>query len=269
MPSSFNWLTEWNFQPSILLGLGALVAAYLLSVGALRHRFPNSTPIAPRQLALFLAGAAIIFLALVSPIDEIGDQYLFSVHMTQHLLLTLVMPPLLLLGTPAWMLRPLLRYRLFYATGRWLTSAIPALVLFNLLFALYHVPALYDLILQNETLHTLVHLALIATAVITWMPICSPTDELPRLPYSAQILYLFLAAIPPTILGAVITFAPAAIYSTYAAAPRVFGIPALEDQQYAGLIMWVPGASVYLIALTIVFFKWFNQSGAVEQSKLA
>ncbi|MBI3537244.1 MAG: cytochrome c oxidase assembly protein [Chloroflexi bacterium] len=268
MPADFNWLSVWNWEPSILLGLAALCGAYGLSIGRLRHRFQNSTSTPPRQIAIFFAGVMIIFFALVSPIDAMGDHYLFSFHMTQHLLLTLVMPPLLLLGTPAWMIEPLLRSRFFYALGRWITSALPALSIFNLLFGFYHLPALYDLSLRNEILHLIVHLALMISAVITWMPICSPTKILPRLPHSAQVLYLFIAAIPPTILGAIITFSDRVLYPTYLAAPRVFGISALEDQQSAGLIMWLPGATIYLIALTIVFFKWFNHSESVEQSNL-
>ncbi|MBI3912716.1 MAG: cytochrome c oxidase assembly protein [Chloroflexi bacterium] len=271
MPESVRWLTAWDFEPSILIGLLLICSAYFASLGPLRRRFANSSPPEPRQIALFLAGAVAILLALVSPIDEIGDHYLFSFHMTQHLLLTMVMPPLLLLGIPGWMLAPFLRYRFFYAVGRSLTRAIPALLLFNVFFAFYHIPALYDLTLRDHNIHIVVHLFLMATALIAWMPICSPTPELPRLPFAAQILYLFIQAIPPTILGAVITFGTGILYPTYARAPRLFGMSALEDQQWAGMIMWIPGAGIYLTALTIVFFKWFGKTDSgqtLEGSKL-
>ena len=268
MLSGFDWLAAWNWEPSVLIGLFAICSAYFASIGPLRHRFQNSTPPSPRQITFFLTGAACIFVALVSPIDFIGDHYLFSFHMTQHLLLTLIMPPILLLGIPGWMLDPYLRYRFIYSFARYLTSAIPALLLFNFLFGFYHLPALYDLTLRNEIVHLIVHLLLMLTAIITWMPICSPTNELPRLPHSAQILYLFVAAIPPTILGAIITFSESVLYPTYLAAPRLFGFSALEDQQYAGLVMWIPGAGIYFFALTLIFFKWFNHSESIEQSKL-
>lgn len=265
MPDSVRWLTAWNWEPSVLLGLILFCSAYWISIGPRRHRFANSLPVAPRQIALFVAGAVAIFVALVSPLDAIGDHFLFSFHMTQHLLLTLVMPPLLLLGIPGWMLTPILRFRFFYAPARFFTAPLIALALFNVVFALYHVPALYDLTLRDHNIHIVAHFLLMASAVITWMPIVSPTRELPRLPYSAQILYLFAQSIPPTILGAIITFAESILYPTYAAAPRVFGISALEDQQWAGLIMWIPGAAIYLIALTIVFFRWFGKTDASSQ----
>ena len=138
--------------------------------------------------------------------------------------------------------------------------------MFNLIFTAYHVPALYDLSLQNNTFHIFVHLLLMATAVIAWWPILSPMTELPRLPQPGQILYLFFDAIPPTLLGALITFGEVVLYPTYANAPRIFGISALDDQIGAGLIMWIPGAMVYLLALTIVFFKWFGSEDGAERA---
>lgn len=249
---------NWNFQPSILLGITFLLGGYLAAIGPLRTNFPDARPVSNGRVVSFFIGALCIVAALVSPIDDIGDHYLFSVHMTQHLLLTLAAPPLLLLGTPDWLARPLLALPLVLRLGRYLTRAAPALLLFNFVFVAYHVPALYEMSLQNESLHIAIHILLMITATVTWMPVLSPLQELPRLSYPFQILYLFLAAIPPTILAALITFATDVLYPTYASAPRVFGIPAIDDQQIAGLVMWIPGTTVYLTALSLVFFKWFG-----------
>ncbi len=268
--SASLWLTDWNWAPSIILGLVLLCGVYFYGVGPLRRRFGWAPEIDTRQIALFLSGAFIIFIALASPLDEIGDHYLFSAHMVQHLLLTLVAPPLLLLGTPAWLLRPLTAWRLIAGVGRALTRPIAAFLLFNVVFGAYHVPALYDLALQNDTVHIFIHLLLMATASVAWMPILSPLEELPRLAYPAQILYLFFQAIPPTLLGALITFSEAALYPTYLNAPRIFGISAIEDQQIAGIIMWIPGSVVYLLALTIVFFQWFGrEAGSGDERDVA
>lgn len=249
---------NWNFQPSILLGITFLLGGYLAAIGPLRTNFPDARPVSNGRVVSFFIGVLCIIAALVSPIDDIGDHYLFSVHMTQHLLLTLAAPPLLLLGTPDWLARPLLALPLVLRLGRYLTRAAPALLLFNFVFVAYHVPALYEMSLQNESLHIAIHILLMITATVTWMPVLSPLQELPRLSYPFQILYLFLAAIPPTILAALITFATDVLYPTYASAPRVFGIPAIDDQQIAGLVMWIPGTTVYLTALSLVFFKWFG-----------
>ena len=260
MSSTTLWLTDWNFEPTIIIGLVLLCAIYLYGVGPLRRRYNWASEIDKRQVTLFLSGVFIIFIALVSPLDEIGDQYLFIAHMTQHLLLTLVMPPLLLLGTPGWLVRPFLEWNFIDRIARFISKPIPAFLIFNVIFTAYHVPALYDLSLQNNTFHIFVHLLLMATAVIAWMPILSPIRELPRLPYPHQIMYLFFAAIPPTILGALITFSETVLYPTYRIAPRLFGISAMDDQMGAGLIMWIPGSTLYLLVLTIVFFKWFGQN---------
>lgn len=256
--SNLFWLDAWNWEPTILLGLALLCGGYLYGVGPLRRKYHWAAEIDRRQAALFLAGALVILIALASPIDEIGDRYLFSAHMTQHLLLTLIMPPLVLLGIPGWLVKPWLEWRFIDSIARLITKPIPAYLLFNALFTAYHVPALYELSLRNDAFHIFVHLVLMATAVIAWMPIFSPLAELPRLPPPLQILYLFFAAIPPTILGALITFSTSVLYPTYAVAPRVFGISALDDQIGAGLIMWIPGSLVYLFVLTVVFFKWFG-----------
>lgn len=265
--NSLAWIYHWTLEPSIILGLAALCGAYLAGVGPLRRRYNLGPPVARSQLVLFLSGAFVIFFALVSPLDELGDRYWFSAHMVQHLLLTLGGPPLLLLGTPGWLVQPLLKNRAVLRIGRWLTSPVIALGLFNVVFALYHVPALYDLSLRNDAFHILMHLLLMATAVITWWPVLSPVKELPRLAYPAQILYLFLESIPPTVLAALITFAETVLYPTYNAAPRLSGVSALADQQAAGLIMWLPGTMVYLLALTIVFFKWFGQPDSSPQEQ--
>lgn len=261
------WLTDWNWEPTVLVGLALFCAFYFFGIGPMRQSLAPLEKIERRRVILFLIGVFVIFLALVSPLDEIGDHYLFSAHMVQHLLLILVMPPLLLIGTPGWLLKPLLQTALLARLGRFLTGPLPALLLFNFVFAAYHVPALYDWTLRNETIHIIVHLLLMVTAVITWSPIISPLREW-RLPLSFQVLYLFLQAIPPTILGALITFSLEPLYPPYVAAPRVFDLPALLDQQLAGLIMWIPGAMAYLIALTIVFFKWFGDTDSTGQEQI-
>src|SRR6185437_7774525 len=107
--TSTAWLTEWNLDPSIVLGTVLLCAAYLFTIGPLRKRYGWGPEVKRGQVAAFLIGTAIMFLALVTPLDELGDEYLFSAHMVQHLLITVVAPPLWLLGTPGWLVRILLR----------------------------------------------------------------------------------------------------------------------------------------------------------------
>lgn len=249
---------SWNWDPLILLGLGLQAGAYLACVGPLRSRFPGAEPVSPARIQTFLLGSLVLLIALCSPIETLGDGYLLSAHMIQHLLMTLIAPPLLLLGTPRWLFRPLLRLPLALPLGRLITNPIFGLLSFNMVFALWHTPAYYEATLRSTPIHVLEHALFLITATLTWWPVFSPMDELPRIPEPAQCLYLFVESLPPTILGALITFSGSILYPTYGRAPRVWGISPQLDQQMAGLIMWVPGALVFLGVLTVVFFRWFN-----------
>jgi putative membrane protein len=184
--------------------------------------------------------------------------------MVQHLLITLVVPPLLLLGTPGWMLRPLLRRGPVRRAARTLLAPIAAFMLFNAVFALWHVPIFYEASLRFEPAHAFEHAAFAGLALLAWWPVFGPMPEFPRLPYGAQVVYLFMSSLPPTIVGAIIALAERPLYPTYWAAPRVAGIDPFSDQQAAGLIMWIPGALAYFVVLTVVFFLWLDVRGAAE-----
>src|SRR5213595_2753050 len=119
------WLTQWNLEPSILIGTVLITGLYLYAIGPFRkHHFPDE-PIMTDQTIAFLAGMLIMFLALASPLDELGDSYLFSAHMVQHLCITIVGPPLLLIGIPGWLVDPLLRKHMIFRIAQVLT--FPAL----------------------------------------------------------------------------------------------------------------------------------------------
>lgn len=248
----------WSWEPGILTGLALQVAAYLACVGPLRRWFPGSARVPQHQVQLFLLGVLILFIALVSPLGILSDGYLFSAHMLQHLLVTLIAPPLLLLGTPRWLFQPLVRPRIGLAIGRALTNPLLVLLLYNLVFAIWHVPAYYEGSLNNAQIHALQHVLFIGTATLMWWPIFSPLDKLPPLSDPLKCMYLFVASIPGTILGAIITFTDDVLYPTYARAPRVWGITASDDQIIAGLSMWIGGALIYLALLTVFFFHWLH-----------
>ena len=263
--ADFSW-TAWHGHPSVVAGLVLLTVGYLLAAGPLRHRSGWAPPVPGRQISLFLAGVLVLFLALLSPLHELGDNYLFSAHMVQHLLLTLVAPPLLITGTPSWMLRPLVRTPRMLRVARVTTLPLVAFVLFNLVFVLWHVPALYDLALRERGVHVLEHLMFIVAAVIMWWPILGTLPELPRPSYLVQMLYLFVHPTVPAVLGAAITFSDGVLYEWYAAAPRIWDVSAHTDQQIGGVVMWVPGGFAYLLTLVVVFLIWAAQEErGVEQ----
>jgi cytochrome c oxidase assembly factor CtaG len=257
-------LTEWNWAPSILIGLALLAGGYLGAAYLWRPRFRPSEPLPRAQVVWFMAGLGVIFVALLSPLDGLGDEYLFSAHMLQHFLIAFVAPPLLLLGTPAWLVRPLAAQTLIGRGLRFLTTPLIAFASFNLVFMAWHFPLLYEATLHDETIHIFEHLLFMATGVLNWWPILSPLPEMPRLSYPAQLAYLFLEGIPATILSALIVFAPAVLYPTYAAAERVIDLSPRDDQLFAGLIMWIPCDLLYLLALSLVFRAWFKREQTAQ-----
>ena len=249
--------TYWSAEPSVLIGIILVCALYALCAGPWRARFPDAQALTRLQVSCFVTAMLTLVGALLSPIGALDSQ-LFTLHMIQHLLLTLVFPPFLILGVPGWMLRPTLRWPFVRPFAQFVTKPLAAYAIFNATFSLWHVPTLYELLINNLGFHVLSHLIFMATAVITWWPICSSLRELPRMPYPAQILYLFMQGTIPTILGALLTFAATPLYPSYVQTAPLWGIEPLDDQIYAGLIMWIPGSTVFLIALTVVFFIWFE-----------
>lgn len=260
------WLTQWTWEPSILIGTALITGLYLYAIGPLRKRYYPAEQVRTGQTISFLLGVLIMFLALVSPLDELGDSYLFSAHMVQHLFLTIVGPPLLLLGTPEWFVKPLLRNKVVFKIAKVLTYPAVAFVLYNADFWLWHAPPLYNATLENQNIHILEHLTFIVFGILYWWPIFSPSKDLPRLSIGGQILYLFLSGMPSVLLGAGLTFSPP-LYAPYLAAPRVWGISAATDQQLGGLIMWVPVSIGYIVIMSVLFIRWMQQQEAKQLAK--
>ena len=260
--ASVSW-TDWHAHPSIIVGVVLITALYLMAVGPLRERFGWAERGSSSQMVLFMLGVLVIVVALLSPLHELGDKYLFSAHMAQHLLLMLVVPPLLLLGVPGWLVDKVLRSPRVLAVSRFLTRPLVAFTFFNAVLVLWHMPVLYDLTLRERDIHILEHVMFLGVAVLMWWPVLSLAKELPRASYITQMVYLFLLPTVPSILGAVITFSDKVLYPWYAEAPRLWNISATTDQEIGGIIMWVPGGMAFLTVLIIVFLVWANQ----EESK--
>ena len=248
----------WSLHPSVIIGTGLLGALYFYGIGpyARRHGLPRAAPV---QIASFCAALAVLLGALNGPVHDLSDYYLFSVHMIQHLVLTLLFPPLLLAGTPSWLLRPLLKPPALRRAARALTRPLVAAALFSASIAVWHVGVFYDVMMRSHEVHIATHLMFIVTATLMWWPVMGPAPELPRLPSGLAMLYLFLVGIPMQIVAALITFADEVLYPWYVTAPRTWGLSPLEDQQLGGLLMWVPGNLWLFAAIGVLFFKWARE----------
>ena len=252
---------NWGLHPSVLIGTGILGALYVWGIGPLRRRKGWGPPVPGWRIACFVGGLVVLLGSLNGPIHDLSDYYLFSVHMVQHLLLTLVLPPLLLAGTPGWLLSPLVRHPTVRRVARVVTHPIVAGVLFTVTLAAWHTVPAYELMMEDHDVHVFTHLLFMVTAVIMWWPVMSPVPELPSLGLGSRMLYLFVVGVPMQLVAAIITFADSVLYQWYAVAPRTWGLSPLDDQKLGGLLMWIPGNLYLFGAIAVVFFIWAGQEG--------
>ena len=250
------FIASWSLHPSVLLGVFLFAALYFFGITRGRRDATPGERVSPWQVVSFSLGLLILLLSLNGPIHDLSDYYLFSAHMLQHLLLTMVVPPLLLAGTPGWLLRPLFSRARVRAVARFLTRPVVAGALYSLTIIVWHLVPLYDLMMRNHEVHILTHLMFIAAATLMWWPVLSPSPEVPPASYGNRMLYLFLVSVPMQVVAAPISLSKTVLYTWYAEGPPTWGLTPLEDQQIGGLMMWVPGGLYLWGAIAIVFFVW-------------
>ena len=265
-------LGDWSWEPTVLLGLAALVAAYVIAWR--RGLLSGGDDVSPwlgsprRRPWFFAAGIGVGFLALQSPIDTGGDQYLFSLHMVQHLLLMMVSPPLCLLGLVGIrspVAGPPAAWRRAWAR---LVNPWSATVIFSGVLLVWHIPTLYDATLTTEPIHVVEHLSFIAVGIIFWWPIVDPmrgSDRQRWVGTFPKIAMLVASGVPPTVLGLIFTVAPHPFYQFYARAPRLWGLSPDVDQQLAGVVMFGAGNLIYFAAVVLIFWRVFGDPARDEE----
>ena len=261
-PSFPGVLLEWRMEPIVLLGLAVAAIGWVMLARRVATRHPGHPHPASRSAA-FLGGLAVLALALLSPIEAYEGQ-LFSVHMLQHMLLELVAAPLLLLGAPATLaLRaatPRVRGRLLAVLHSPIAAVISFPLLAWVLFAAvnwgWHFSSLYDQALETPWLHDLQHLTFLGAALLFWLPVVGADPVRWRLPHPVRLFYLFLAMPQNSFLGIALMSAPAALYPHYLSNVRDWGPTPAVDQSVGGMLMWVGGDVVFLLAMGLVVAAW-------------
>jgi cytochrome c oxidase assembly factor CtaG len=254
MPTALNW----NFAPSILVMLLSQAALYGYLIYLARQDGHWGTEVRVRHIVWFALGLSLIFVALVSPIDALSNEALFSAHMVQHILLMLLASACLLLGTPGYWIRSLYDLPVLKVVLPIVTHPLVTLAIFNAVMWVWHVPSLYEGALRNVNIHIIEHMMFLVAGVLLWLPVIHDVPPKHVLSYPARMAYLFACMISSSILGAIFTFAPTIAFPFYGNAPLFFGLTPQTDQQLAGLIMWVPGGGIFFIAIMIVFGAWLN-----------
>jgi cytochrome c oxidase assembly factor CtaG len=250
------FLTAWSWYPSVIAGCVLLLLLYPAA----------ARPLSASHAAWYAAGVLVLFLALVSPLDALGDDYLFSAHMIQHLLLVLVAAPLLLLGISRTLAARLLdRPWIAWLEGKLSRPPVAWLLGIGTLWV-WHLPVLYNATLASERIHITEHLSFLVTGVIFWWPVLSPLSD-HRLRPGPAIIYIFSAGVANTILGIILTFVPVGLYPHYlhpedelgalSLIRNGWGLSAATDQQLGGLFMWVGGGLVFLVAILGILRRWY------------
>ena len=257
---------RWQAHPGVwLLVLGILG----LGIYATRVIGPKVVPagepiVTRRQKGWFTLALVLLFVAGDWPMHDIGEKYLYSVHMVQHLLMSFVIPPLFLLATPQWLARLVITDGGAASTWiRRLARPVPAAVLFNGLTILLHWEEVVRLSAENGAFHYSMHVLLFSTALLMWIPVAGPLPEM-RISLPAQMIYLFLQSVIPTVPGAWLTFADNPVYDVYGHAVRVWNVGVIDDQQSAGAIMKILGGFYLWALITILFFKWATRQEALN-----
>jgi putative membrane protein len=248
---------RWQPHPEVWVLVGSVIALswYALRVVGPKVVEPGQRVASRSQLAWLGLGVALLWLASDWPMHDVAEEYLFSAHMTQHMILTYMVPPVFLLATPEWLARLVLGHgrvkRVFFALAR----PVPAALAFNGLLLITHWAGVVNASVDNALLHYGIHTALVSTALLLWTPVCGPLPEL-RISYPAQMIYLFVTSIVPTVPAAWLTFAEGAVYSAYDVPQRLWGLSVTSDQQAAGMIMKLVGGGFLWLIITVRFFQW-------------
>ena len=259
----------WRWQPhpevwALLIGLALGYWWAITRIGPRATR-PGEAVVTRGQVGWFVAALATLWLAADWPVHDLGEEYLYGVHMGQHLLLSLVVPPMALLATPTWLARMVVGNGRGYRMLRRLARPVPATLVFNMVVALTHWPALVNAGVSDGALHDGIHVVVVASALLMWLPVAGPLPEL-RLSLPGQMGYLFLQSIIPTVPAGWLTFADGVVYRSYDVLPRVFGISVVYDQQIAGMLMKVVAGLFLWTIITMLFFRFANQKLADDRS---
>jgi putative membrane protein len=252
---------HWHNEPFLIGGLILLGWLYTILTGPLRSRFTTEQSY-PRVYAFrFYSALLVFYLAVGSPLDQVGERFLLSAHMIQHQLLIYVSAVLFLLGLPVWLVQPVTRQPSLRSVFRLLTHPVICGLVYTVILSVWHAPGLYDLALRNKNIHVIEHLMFFGAALFYWWPILSPSPEYPRLRYASQIIYLFAVTIGMTPVFAFIAFSDNVLYPTYEYAPRLFTqLGPMEDQLLGAAIMKVGSLSVTLLVMGMAFYNWSRSS---------
>ncbi len=286
----FGFRALWS--PYYFLVMVFLAGGYFLITGPWRHKFEGAEPVPVKKKIYFLSGILLLYIVKGSPMDLLGH-LMFSMHMTQMALLYLAVPPLLLLGTPAWLIRSVFTFKPLKKIAWFMTNPLLAILLFNGFFSLYHLPQVFDRVKTDMWIHGIYTTVLFIFALAMWWLIVDPLPEWSRLSELKKIAYMFANGVLITPACALLIFADSPLFATYTdpalfteslklcvplgtlsgltlSGPELFSIfPIMEDQQLGGIVMKFMQEIIYGIAIGYTFFAWARRERKEEQEEIS
>lgn len=247
---------HWHTEPLLLITLLGVGWLYALGTGPFRERIAPGTAFPLGRVITFYCGLALSYLAVGSPLDQVGEQFLFSAHMLQHMLLIYFAPILFFLGTPTWLIDWLLQPERLRKTMRTLSHPACGGLLFTFVYTVWHVPALYEAALQDKRLHILEHWTMFVLGMLMLWPFLTTSQRVPKRSYPLRMVSIFLLMVGQLPVFAFLSFAGEAIYPTYAWAPRITDLDPLNDQILGGIIMKIVNMGFSLTILGSCFYLW-------------
>ena len=258
-------MLNWHPHSSVWIVMGGVLTFFWWAITRLGPTLvePGAEVISRRQQGWIVAGVAWTWIFADYPIHDISEKYLFLVHMVQHTVFTLVAPACFLLGAPIWLWKWALHPRVVRGLVRFLTKPLVALLVFNALVVITHLPQVVQASVTSEWFHFLAHLVLFSSATLMWVPVINRTDLLPRLKTPTKMVYLFAQSIVPTVPASFLTFAEKPMYQHYADAPRfIAGLSARADQQWAAVMMKLGAGTLLWSIVGYLFVQWWKDSQA-------
>jgi len=258
---------HWHNEPYLIGGLVLLGWLYAVMTGPLRANLaPAGTPYPKAKAILFYSGILLFYLSVGSPLDQVGERFLFSAHMVQHTLLTYPTPLLVLLGTPGWVADKLLGKFNQRGPLRFFFHPLVGGIIYSLVYSIWHMPSLYEWALQDKVVHVVEHLMFFGTSLFYWWQLVSPSRRFPRASYPAQMLHVFAVALWLTPVFAYVVFSSSILYPTYEFAPRVVSdFTPIEDQVLAGVIMKIGTLVVTMSCFAWSFYRWASATSRSDR----
>lgn len=257
------WRYQLHLEVWVLVAFLITSYVYVVRVLGPRALGPGRQVVSHRQMWAFVAGISILWFASDWPVHDIAEEYLYSVHMLQHMALTYFMPPLVVLATPEWFVRILIGDGRVYKALRFLAHPVRAALLFNVGVMVSHVPGVVNASVSNGPLHYFIHVLLVTTAILMWLPVCGPLPEL-QISSMSKMIYLFMNSVVATVPAAWLTFAEGVVYKHYNTPVRVWGVSVKSDQQMAGAIMKLGGSIFLWTIIGVMFVRNFVRTFRVE-----